>query len=70
MDVRQSTLSIGWSIFGAGMGLAGGSNMLDELPEGLAPVAFGLLGIGATMIVVGRYVLPHAPNPDEPTDSN
>lgn len=67
-------LSGGYSLLGVGMGLACASNMLDELPSGLAPATFGLLGVGVVLIVVGRR-LPRGtsvnpPTPNGPSEPN
>ena len=76
MKVRREILSVGYSVLGAGIGLGGASNMMDELPAGLIPTSFALVGIGLVIIVTGRLLprkiqvnLP-AKNPDRKSESN
>lgn len=71
MDIRRNILSVGYSATGIAMGLAAGSNMLDELPIGLMPAAFLSLGAGLALIYIGRR-LPQQEEvpPDRPPESN
>jgi hypothetical protein len=67
MGARRAILSVGYSLLGAGLGIAGASNMMDDLPpDEVTAAAFGLGCIGAGMIVVARYVLS---KPDDPPES-
>src|SRR5262245_16804380 len=68
MHARRTILSIGYCLLGAGMGIAGASNMMEDLPDQVAAVAIGLGCIGAGMIVVGRYVVPEVNPPSPPSD--
>jgi len=74
MNARRAILSIGYCLLGAGMGIAGASNKMDDLPDEVAAVAIGLGCIGAGMIVVGRYavseVIPPGPPSDPSANSN
>lgn len=64
MNPRITILKFGYSLYGAGIGLALGANELDHLPDWLAPLFFSTGGAGLVLIVLGK-LLPRVDASDE-----